>query len=251
MVANTYNAPALEKGLEILELMAGHAGALSMAEIASALGRSKAEIYRMLLTLETKGFIRRETSGTGYEMTGRLFDLGMKHPPRQQLIDAALPHMHALSRHTQQSCHITLVSGDDLVVIARTESEATISLSVKVGFRVSAIFGTSGRVINAFQDRSQKAEWLRTLCRSGVPRDVIRQFYKDMRLARTQGYLVRDSHYTRGITDLVTPLFRGQSSHAVAALVVPYLTHIPSHLSQPDTLEALLETAKLISRDVY
>ena len=43
-----YRAPALDKGLDILELLAGIEGGLTQAEIAKALGRSPNEFYRML-----------------------------------------------------------------------------------------------------------------------------------------------------------------------------------------------------------
>ena len=45
-----YRAPALDKGLDILELLAGVDGGLTQAEIAKRLGRSHNELYRMIDT---------------------------------------------------------------------------------------------------------------------------------------------------------------------------------------------------------
>ena len=55
-----YSAPALEKGLDILELLSlCSGGGLSQSEIAEGLGRSKNEIFRMMVVLEERGYIKR------------------------------------------------------------------------------------------------------------------------------------------------------------------------------------------------
>ena len=63
-----YTAPALEKGLEILELLAEAEGTLTQKQITGHLGRSVSEIYRMLSVLEDRGYISRDAQG-GYLLT--------------------------------------------------------------------------------------------------------------------------------------------------------------------------------------
>jgi len=55
-----YRAPALDKGLEILEYLSGQRMPLTQLEIADGLQRSSGEIYRMLLCLEERGYLARE-----------------------------------------------------------------------------------------------------------------------------------------------------------------------------------------------
>ncbi|MEA3094160.1 MAG: hypothetical protein QOJ04_5502, partial [Caballeronia sp.] len=52
-----YSAPALEKGLDIIELLASHPEGLSLADLGKTLGRTTAEIFRMVVTLETRGYL--------------------------------------------------------------------------------------------------------------------------------------------------------------------------------------------------
>ena len=54
-----YRAPALDKGLDILELLAGLDGGLTQAEIAKLLGRTPNEFYRMLDRLVRRGYVTR------------------------------------------------------------------------------------------------------------------------------------------------------------------------------------------------
>ena len=50
-----YTTPALEKGLDILELFASTSDELSKREVARRLGRTVSEIFRMLVCLEERG----------------------------------------------------------------------------------------------------------------------------------------------------------------------------------------------------
>ena len=73
-----YRAPALDKGLDILELLAAEEEGLSQAEIAKALGRTPNEHYRMLERLVRRGYVFRNASDR-YELTLKLFGLAHFH----------------------------------------------------------------------------------------------------------------------------------------------------------------------------
>ena len=54
-----YQAPALAKGLEVLEFLSGQTEPYAVSELARALGRSRNEIYRMVVVLERSGYLWR------------------------------------------------------------------------------------------------------------------------------------------------------------------------------------------------
>ncbi len=245
-----YSAPALEKGLTILEFMAGKTEPFTIADLAKALGRSKTEIYRVLITLENRGYIRRDERDGRYEMTGFLFDLGMRHPPRKQLLEVAMPHMQGLSRRTNQSCHISLFSVDAVVAAARTLGEAPISFAVQLGFRVPLPYSTSGRLLYAFQRRHQQAVWLNMMRRERSERSAVRTFLDGVELAKRQRYLITPSPMTMGITDISVPIFQRNTEIAEACLVIPYLSHRAFAVRIEDALPMMQETAARISQEI-
>ena len=59
-----YTAPALEKGLDILEHLSRSDAGLTQAEIARVLGRSVSEIFRMLVVLQERGYIALTPAAT-------------------------------------------------------------------------------------------------------------------------------------------------------------------------------------------
>src|ERR671924_391759 len=58
-----YRAPALEKGLDVIELLAAEKSPLNLSAISQRLGRSAGELFRMLQVLEFKGFITLADDG--------------------------------------------------------------------------------------------------------------------------------------------------------------------------------------------
>src|SRR5262245_52147828 len=162
-----YRAPALEKGIAILELLVDSSRPLAMAEIAGTLARSPAEIYRMLVVLQDLEYIHRAKDG-GYALTARLFDVASRHAPKRSVVAAARAAMEELAETTQQSNHLTVPSGDHMVCIAREESPAAIGFAVQVGFRPAMTQSTSGRVYYAFQD-PERRELLLSRIRRGRP----------------------------------------------------------------------------------
>src|ERR1035441_3836471 len=92
-----YRAPALDKGLEILEYLAGQRMPLTQLEIAEGLRRSSGEIYRMLLCLEERGYLAREAESGKFRLTLRLYELGHRHNPTMLLRRAARLPLEALA----------------------------------------------------------------------------------------------------------------------------------------------------------
>src|SRR4051794_20777828 len=91
--AHRYRAPALEKGLDILEALSSVSEPLNTPQLAERLGRSPSELFRMLYILERRGYIEESRFGQGYELTNKAFKLSMMRAQVRALLDAALPVM--------------------------------------------------------------------------------------------------------------------------------------------------------------
>src|SRR5580698_9090057 len=100
-----YATPALEKGLDVIELLAHQPEGLTKSEVARKLDRTVSEIFRMLLCLERRGYIA-QVDQDRYALTLKLFKLVQEHPPTERLIPDAFPVMNRFAHETLQSCHI-------------------------------------------------------------------------------------------------------------------------------------------------
>jgi len=97
-----YKAPALEKGLDILELLATTSSPMTLTAIVNDLDRSHGELFRMVQVLEFRGYIEQDPAADGYLLTDRLFSLGIQRPKTHSLIEVALPVMRQLIALTRE-----------------------------------------------------------------------------------------------------------------------------------------------------
>lgn len=238
-----YRAPALEKGLDILELLSAYGTPMTPSQMSSELGRSVSELFRMIQVLEFRGFI--EQSPHGYSLTTRLFTLGMSQVPVKSLSEIALPAMRDLALATGQSCHLVVPSGDQIVVIARIESPGDLGYSVRIGYRRNLIDATSGLLLYGCASPSTQRV-LRERLSARFGQQKTSRFVKLAEAAGAQGHVERNSDFVKGVTDLVAPILGADG--IIATLITPFIQQTPPTCDMTSGVARLREAAASISQ---
>lgn len=240
-----YPTPALEKGLDILELFASTPAGLTVSEVARRLNRTVSEIFRMLLCLEQRGYLAQSASKDRYHLTLRLFRLAQEHPPTKRLITEALPIMHWLAHEVRQSCHLGVLDGGHVVILAQVDSPESTGFYVKVGSKVDLMHAATGHVILAHQTEDTCArsidEWARET-KKKKPADLDEHLVK----IRARGYERRASYEISGVVNISFPVLNAQGQ-AVAGLTIPYVKRIEDPLSMNEIVAALHKSSQQIS----
>lgn len=239
-----YRAPALEKGLEILELLVSQTKPITLSVISERLGRSRNEIFRMVQELESKGYISRNAETDGYSITTKLFTLGLEHPPNQTLLEVALPHMREYAALTEQSCHLAVPVDNKIIVICRIQSPGPVSFSVRVGHQQSLSSSTSGMVFLAWQTDAFRKRWIDHFIHANEIEDEAK-FFRQIEKHKKKGIVKRESRFIKGVTDLAAPIMR--DGLAVASLTSPCITRLDHGKGSELPIEHLKNTALEIS----
>ncbi len=245
IIAQRYTVPALDKALDIVELLAATQDKLTMREIGRTVGRSVSQIFRTLKVLEQRGYIERDGETDRFGVTNRLFELGMTRPPMLNLTGAAYPVMIETAAALDQSLHLAVPSNEQMVVIARVENPGGAAFLVKIGNRRSLADAVSGRVLLAFQPQPIQDKWLALVRKAkgrGFDEAALR---RSLAQIRERGYEHANSAYVVGITDIGFPLFDGGDS-AVACLSMPFV----SRLDHRRTIGEAIEAMRVASRRV-
>jgi DNA-binding IclR family transcriptional regulator len=230
-----YRAPALDKGLDILELLAGTEEGLSQAEIAKALDRTPNEIYRMLDRLTRRHYVVR-TNADRYELTLKLFTLAHQHAPIRRLVPLAMPEMRSFARIAQQACHLAIYDRGKVVVIAQVDSPGYWGFSIRTGSHIGLYNTGSGHVLLAFastRDRAMMMEEHHLMPNEMAPPDL----EDHLVTVKARGYEMMRSQQTVGVLNLSAPII-GPNGYVVAALSCPYLERLDTSLA-PDAHQAL------------
>lgn len=232
--AERYRAPALDKGLDILELLADTDEPLSQAEIAKALGRTPNEIYRMLDRLVRRDYVRR-TPGDRYEITLKLFELAHRHSPTRRLVQQAMPLLRNFALRSEQACHLVIRDRNILVVVAQVDGPGYWNVSIRVGSRIGLVNTGSGHVFLAFatpEERTLMVEEQES--GDGV---ITPALERRLEIVRRQGFEQMPSAQTASVTNLSVPII-GPLGTVMAVITCPYTVRLDK-ADAPGMAEAL------------
>ncbi len=245
-----YRAPALEKGLDIIELLAEHAEGLAQGEVARAFGRSQSEIYRMLATLVRRGYIIRSHIDGKYSLALKMFALSQKHPPTSRLIQFAVPMMREASQKMHQSCLLGIENNGNIVVVASVAATGSWGLTIRTGAVVGLNNTGIGRVIAAFSSPEDCKRILKIhVPVPGEPPTNKKEFINHLKTVKERGYEKMPSETLKGVINLAFPIFDPHGKVRLA-LSCPYIQRIDG-MKAPSVDEAeaiLLELSRELSR---
>ncbi|CAN7482665.1 IclR family transcriptional regulator [Agrobacterium tumefaciens] len=240
-----YRAPALDKGLDILELLARTDGGLTQIEIAKSIGKSPNELYRMLDRLVRRGYVQR-LDGDRFSLTLKMFGLAHFHAPIRRLVSFAAPVMRDFSASAEQACHLAVYDRGSVVVIAQQESSTYWAMSMRVGAQMSLFHTGSGHVLLAFQTEAQRQIMITEQVRGSgetVPPDLAGRLAE----VRKNGFESMDSLQTAGVRNISAPVLTLDGT-ALAVITCPYITPLGGKAPTREACEALIrEAAKRIS----
>lgn len=204
--ARRYAAPALTKGLRLLEVLAASPSAMTQADLARALQKSSAEIFRMLTVLEHEGYIRRDPQGA-YLPTLKLFALGRTVDPLRALLDAATGPMREFARLTGQECHLSVLDEGRLVVLAQESGAAAVSIRIREGSQHNPLTTASGRLLLALLPEAEAKRQIR-LARAGfggrTPTDAA--LHRELKKIAAAGYSEACNESRAGLADTAVPV---------------------------------------------
>jgi DNA-binding IclR family transcriptional regulator len=241
-----YRAPALDKGLDILELLAGTEEGLSQAEIAKALDRTPNEIYRMLDRLVRRAYVHR-TSGDRYEVTLKLFELAHARPPMHRLVSQALPVLRRFARDAEQAVHLVVHERNVLVVVAQVDSPGYWNVSIRVGSRIPLVNTGSGHVFLAFASDEERELMLDD--QGGGRQKLPAALKARLKLVRETGSETMPSRQVSGVTNLSVPIF-GPLGTVIAVVTSPYTDRLDKTdaPAMPAVLARLVAAGREISQ---
>src|SRR5271154_2144937 len=240
-----YTAPALDKGLDILELFASEPEGLTTSQIARRLGRTVGEIFRMLVCLAERGYISQVLPDERFQLTLKLFELAHRHHPLQRFVAKARPLMEEVAHKTRQSCHLAMPSNGEVVVITQVDAPSDAGFALKLGARIDLLNTASGHLVLAFQSDEMRARslaaWKRRTERP-LPADLAEHLAR----IRKRGYEEMASYQVEGVVNISFPILN-QHQEAIAALSVPFLPRIGDSVGPSQVIAALQSASRALS----
>lgn len=244
-----YAAPALDKGLEILEVLANAPQGLSLSALAGAMNRSVGEIFRMTVTLQQRGFLAVDEHNR-FTLTLKMLELSHRQQPLKSLVSTATPLMRELAGRTYQSCHLSVHHDGQILVVAQVDAPGPFTMGAKVGALSKLSNSASGTILLAFSDEAERTRMLAAQIRIHGELEIdAGLLLRQIEDARKNASITWPSRRIRGAIDISRPIF-GINQEVLAALTVPYIERLdrPQGPSIPEVEEHVREIAARLSQ---
>lgn len=226
------SVPSVEKALDILEYLSTSKDGATMNELVEAMQRSMGEIYRIVIYLTERDYLRLDKASSRYSLSLRMFELAHCHDPTEQLIRNSVPLMERFSAFTEQSCHLAVLHRDNVTILASVSSQRPAGYSVRTGAIFPLETTSTGSVIMAFSDDELQQRFLNRLSEPAK-----KKVEKRLKSIRKTGFEDSPSVIVAGVRNLSVPIFDFKGVRA--ALACGYIQQMPVNKSPEETLAIL------------
>lgn len=151
-----YSAPAVERVLDILEIMVQYNRSFTATEMANELDVSVNSIFRIFIELEKKNYVVKNQDNSSYELSPKIYYMGNSIRERVSLVSIAHPFMKHLRNVTNETVEITTLTKDyKTFVSAQIESKQFIKFISTVGIAYDSYVSAMGKVMLAALDDNE------------------------------------------------------------------------------------------------
>jgi DNA-binding IclR family transcriptional regulator len=209
----------LERGLDMLEFLAGAGSPQGLTDIAGQVGGPKATVHRLLATLQQRGYVTQDPHTARYSAGVRCFELGSRWAQNLDLRTIASPALVELNETTGETVHLAVYDHGDAVYVDKLDCRHPVVAVSHVGRRSPATCVATGRALLAFQSREE----IDSVCAGPLPAYTELSVTDPAELVallgdvRKNGYGVNRGSYRTGVGGLAAPI-RDHTGQVVASV---------------------------------
>jgi IclR family transcriptional regulator, pca regulon regulatory protein len=236
------------RGLLVIRSFSAEAPRQTLSEVAAASGLTRAGARRILLTLQTLGYVT--TDGRLFSLTPRILDLGFAYLSSMPIWNRAEPVMEALVQQVQESCSAAVLDASDIVYVLRVPTHKIMRINLGVGSRLPAYCTSMGRMLLSGLEEDELRARLAASPLEAFTRHTLTDIdalLAKVAQARRQGWCLVNQELEEGLISIAAPIV-DRSGRAVAALNISGQANRTSAKVMQDTmLPALRASAAAIS----
>jgi len=237
------------RGLEVIRSFSAGAPRQTLTEVATRTGLTRAGARRILLTLQTLGYV--ESDGKLFSLTARILDLGFAYLSSMPMWNVAEPVMEELVEQVKESCSAGVLEGTDIVYVLRVPTRKIMRNSLGVGSRLPAYCTSLGRMLLAGLPDDEVVALLRASTLEARTRHTLTDVdavLAKVQQARRQGWCLVNQELEEGLVSIAAPVVN-RAGRTIAALNISgQANRTPSRQMQEAMMPALRAAAAEVSR---
>ena len=237
------------RGLEVIRTFSAQAPQQTLSQVAERSGLSRAGARRILLTLQTLGYV--QSDGKLFRLTARILDLGFAYLSSMPIWNVAEPVMEELVEQLKESCSAAVLDGTDIVYVLRVPTHKILRNALGIGSRLPAYCTSLGRVLLADFPDEELVRRLQVSNRRPLTRHTVTSIdalIAKIEQVRKQGWCLANQELEEGLLSVAAPI-TNRAGRVIAALNISgQANRTNARAAQDILLPALLQSARRISQ---
>jgi IclR family KDG regulon transcriptional repressor len=205
-----YTVPAVDRAVRILLMLSDGTQGMTLAEIAAATGWHKSSVHKILITLDSHGFLERDESTKRYSPGIELMRCGQSLLKSMQANHSAKIFLKELADYSGETATLAVVRGKRIVIVEVVESRGELRATPPLGTMDSITAKSNGKAVLAWLPQEKVREILKT---EGLPAKTknsitkMQPFFRELAAVRNQGYAIDVEEFQEGISAVSAPVF--------------------------------------------
>ncbi|PLZ04471.1 IclR family transcriptional regulator [Burkholderia sp. WAC0059] len=206
------------RGLSVIRAFNAEHPEQTLTDVAAATGLTRAGARRILLTLQTLGYV--ESEGRLFRLTPKILDLGFAYLTSMPFWNLAEPIMEDLSAQVHESCSAAVLDRTEIVYVLRVPTHKIMTINLSIGSRLPAYCTSMGRVLLSALDNAALGTALDLVPlhahtpRTVTDRDELKRIIEQV---RAQGWAIVDQELEDGLISISAPI-RNRQGRIIAAM---------------------------------
>ena len=229
-IHSTSHAPALQRGLALLEALATRPHGALQTELSTVLKLPQTAVHRLVQALEHLGYVRRHPTARTVHVTQKILLLGQPHSGGRSLIEACLPSMRSILEHTRETTQLCVLAEARCVIIEQLPSLHPFKYVVDLGCHAPTHCCAPGKAMLAFLPDDKLADALERIEFTAFTRNSIKtkkQLLAELEEVRTLGFAVDRAEHFEGIHCIAAPLLDSRGEAFAAVTIAGPSSRIP------------------------
>ncbi len=144
-----YLIQSVSRALDLLEAFSAKEGALGVTELARKLKLHKNNVFRLLATLETRGYVEQDKETERYRLGPKVYEIAAVFLQHLDLRRQARPYLDSLAGKSGETTYLAVLERASAVYVDMVESEQAVRVAPRLGRRYPAVATAAGQALLA------------------------------------------------------------------------------------------------------